>query len=127
MNKASAKAANENLLSQGGGIDVDNWSSSASLHTLLERMAISLFQKCKIFWFIEIGISGLGMGRYWYRYRKYRHIGTFSVLAVSATKKKEPQLSRMGSIGNIGISAKLWYRPIPKLDPPSDTPHSHKL
>ncbi len=38
---------------------------------------IHYFKKCKIFGFIEIGISGLGMGRYWYRYRKYRHIGTF--------------------------------------------------
>ena len=41
----------------------------------------------------------LGMGRYLYQYRKYRHIGTFfSIGSIGIGNKK--------SIGIIGISAK---------------------
>ncbi len=63
------------------------------------------------------------MGRYQYRYWKYRHIRTlFSIGSIGiGNQKRLPLFSNsvgIGNIGvseevNIGISAKMWYRPIP--------------
>ena len=69
----------------------------------------------------------VGMGRYWYRYRQYRHIGTFfSIGSIGiGNKKRLPNVSfpesvvsaiseyRQSKYRHIGVSAKMWYRPIP--------------
>ncbi len=39
-----------------------------------------------------VGVCGIGIGRYWYRYRKYRHIGTiFSIDGIGIDNKKDCQ------------------------------------
>ena len=62
----------------------------------------------------------LGMGRYQYRYQQYRYTGTFfSIDSIGIGNQKIfPILIGIGSIGisaevDIGISAKIWYRPSP--------------
>ncbi len=57
----------------------------------------------------------IGMGRYWYRYQQYRHIGILQYRYWRPDTADTPGIGSIGVIGkgqyrHIGVSAKMWYR-----------------